>query len=169
MACLNVDFKDKRSLSQVMNEEFRINLRMRCHNYICLLAVQCLTDVWFIFLTVWFQAHKSVAYLEIILPWIIILFRGNMGTRQYFPLLQVLVILLCFGKKQPYFPTAIFISLARLWTNVIQESKDGLLLHSILRVSILQFSLCFLFYFSCQIRKIICCWLCVLICKKASY
>lgn len=111
-----------------------------------LLAVQHLTDVWFIFLTMWFQAHKSVAYLEIILPWIIILFQGNMGTRQYFPLLQVLVILLCFGKKQPYFPTAIFIFLARLWTNVMQESKDGLLLHSILRVSILQFSLCFLFF-----------------------
>lgn len=29
----NVNFKGKRNLSHVMNEEVGINLRMRCHNY----------------------------------------------------------------------------------------------------------------------------------------
>lgn len=104
------------------------------------MVVQHSTDVWFIFSASQFQVHKMLTYLEIILPWIII--HGNMDSRLYFPLLQVLVILLCFRKSQTCFPTAIFMFPSQS-LNKCTKSKDGLLLYSILRVFILWFSFCF--------------------------
>lgn len=95
------------SLSWVMNEEFGINLRMRCHNYIDLFWCSATYKQLPNFFNLSILDLQSVAYLEIILPGII-LFQGNMGSRQYFPLIQVLITPLCLWNSQSYFLTSTF-------------------------------------------------------------
>lgn len=120
------------------------NLRMRCHNYTDLFWGSATHKQFPNFFNSQFRT-QSVAYLEIILPGIIILFQGNMGSRPHFPLIQILITPLSLQNSQSYFLTATF-TLPSQAPNTSQTRKRRQV--ASLGVVTLWFSLCFQLYFS---------------------
>lgn len=134
----NVNFKDKRNLSHVMNEEVGINLRMRCHNYMdsCLFvffcysaSCRCLIDF---FYPLSFRRTKAWHIQKLFYPDYFILRKYGQQTIFSFPSFQQFSCV--SGRASLIFPLPSSCFLARLQINVIPESKDKLLLYSVLRV-----------------------------------